>query len=219
MLADLGVDLSRPIVAFVGRITRQKGVAHLVAARPPVRARRAVGAVRGRARHPRDRRRGWPRRVTGWQAARTGVIWVRRCCRPPRSAKFSRAAAVFVCPSVYEPLGIVNLEAMACATAVVASDVGGIPEVVADRPRPGVLVHYDTPGHRGRSRPRLADAVNSLVADPETGPRATVEAGRQRCIDEFSWAHIAEQTTARSTGKRPVATSAAGPRVPPVRRY
>ena len=92
---------------------------------------------------------------------------------------------------MYEPLGIVNLEAMACETAVVASDVGGIPEVVADGTT-GLLVHYDA-DDPAAFETRLADAVNALVADPERA-RQYGRAGRQRCIDEFSWAHIAEQT-------------------------
>jgi starch synthase len=92
---------------------------------------------------------------------------------------------------VYEPLGIVNLEAMSCATAVVASDVGGIPEVVADG-RTGLLVHYDPTDATGFEQ-RLADAVNQLVADPQRASQFG-QAGRQRCIEEFSWAHIAEQT-------------------------
>jgi len=101
------------------------------------------------------------------------------------------AAIVFVCPSVYEPLGIVNLEAMACATAVVASDVGGIPEVVADH-QTGLLVHYD-PRDPALFETRLADAVNALVSEPQQA-RQYGQAGRERCIAEFSWAHIAEQT-------------------------
>jgi starch synthase len=96
-----------------------------------------------------------------------------------------------VCPSVYEPLGIVNLEAMACGTAVVASDVGGIPEVVDDGVT-GTLVHYDADDTRDFES-GLADAVNALVDDPAKADRFGV-AGRQRCIDEFSWARIAEQT-------------------------
>jgi starch synthase len=92
---------------------------------------------------------------------------------------------------VYEPLGIVNLEAMACGTAVIASDVGGIPEVVDDGVT-GTLVHYDAADPAG-FEVRMAEAVNALVGDPEKARRFG-QAGRQRCIDEFSWAHIAEQT-------------------------
>jgi starch synthase len=100
---------------------------------------------------------------------------------------------VFVCPSVYEPLGIVNLEAMACGTAVVASDVGGIPEVVDDG-RTGLLVHYDQ-SDESAFRVGLADAVNSLLADPDRA-KLMGTAGRERAVTEFSWASMAEQTVA-----------------------
>ncbi len=100
--------------------------------------------------------------------ARSGVFWVREMLPIGKIREILSAATVFVCPSVYEPLGIVNLEAMACATAVVASDVGGIPEVVADR-QTGLLVHYDA-GDPAFFESRLADAVNSLVAEPGSGP-------------------------------------------------
>jgi starch synthase len=123
--------------------------------------------------------------------ARSGVFWVREMLPIAKVREILSAATVFVCPSVYEPLGIVNLEAMACATAVVASDVGGIPEVVADG-RTGLLVHYDAEDPSGFEM-RLADTVNTLVADPERAERFG-RAGRQRCIDEFSWAQIAQQT-------------------------
>jgi starch synthase len=109
----------------------------------------------------------------------------------PKIAEILSAATVFVCPSVYEPLGIVNLEAMACATAVVASDVGGIPEVVADQ-KTGLLVHYDADDAAAFEQD-LAAAVNALVTDPHRARQFGL-AGRQRCIDEFSWAQIAEQT-------------------------
>ena len=142
VLADLGVDPTRPIVVFVGRITRQKGVAHLVAAAHRFAPDDPAGAVRGRAGHPGDRGRGRRRRCRSWPRARSGVFWVREMLPIGKIREILSAATVFVCPSVYEPLGIVNLEAMACATAVVASDVGGIPEVVADR-QTGLLVHYD----------------------------------------------------------------------------
>lgn len=190
VLAELGVDLSRPIVAFVGRITRQKGVAHLIAAAhqfaPDVQLVLCAGApdtpeIAAEATEA----------VQQLSRARTGVYWVREMLPIVKIREILSAAMVFVCSSVYEPLGIVNLEAMACATAVVASDVGGIPEVVADG-HTGQLVHYD-PQDTAGFESRLAATVNELVADPEKA-RQYGEAGRQRCIQEFSWAHIAEQT-------------------------
>jgi starch synthase len=122
---------------------------------------------------------------------RTGVFWIREMLPIDSIREILSAATVFVCPSVYEPLGIVNLEAMACATAVVASDVGGIPEVIADGIT-GLLVRYDADDPAGYQT-GLAKAVNELVADPARAERYG-RAGRRRCIEEFSWAHVAEQT-------------------------
>jgi len=189
-LAALGVDPNRPIVAFVGRITRQKGVPHLVAAAhqfsPDVQLVLCAGAP------------DTPEIADEVRAAvaelarnRTGVFWIREMLPIDSIREILSAATVFVCPSVYEPLGIVNLEAMACATAVVASDVGGIPEVIADGIT-GLLVRYDADDPAGYQT-GLAKAVNELVADPARAKRYG-RAGRLRCIEEFSWAHVAEQT-------------------------
>jgi len=189
-LAALGVDPNRPIVAFVGRITRQKGVPHLVAAAhqfsPDVQLVLCAGAP------------DTPEIADEVRAAvaelarnRTGVFWIREMLPIDSIREILSAATVFVCPSVYEPLGIVNLEAMACATAVVASDVGGIPEVIADGIT-GLLVRYDADDPAGYQT-GLAEAVNELVADPARAKRYG-RAGRRRCIEEFSWAHVAEQT-------------------------
>jgi starch synthase len=189
-LADLGVDRSRPVVAFVGRITRQKGVSHLLAAAhdfdPDVQLVLCAGAP-----DTPDIAAEVSAGVADLAASRTGVFWVREMLPIGKIREILSAAAVFVCPSVYEPLGIVNLEAMACGTAVVASDVGGIPEVVADGVT-GSLVHYDADDAAGYQS-RIAQAVNALVADPERAERYG-RAGRQRCIAEFSWAQIAQQT-------------------------
>lgn len=190
VLAELGVDPSRPMVAFVGRITRQKGVPHLIAAAhrfdPDVQLVLCAGApdtpeIAAEVRTAVDE----------LAATRTGVFWVRDFLPVHEISEILSAATAFVCPSVYEPLGIVNLEAMACGTAVVASDVGGIPEVVDDGVT-GTLVHYDPNDPRGFEAD-LAEAVNALVEDPARAARYGA-AGRQRCIDEFSWARIAEQT-------------------------
>lgn len=190
VLAELGVDLSRPIVAFVGRITRQKGVAHLVAAAhrfaPDVQLVLCAGAP-----DTPEIAAEVTEAVQQLARARSGVFWVREMLPVGKIREILSAAMVFVCPSVYEPLGIVNLEAMACATAVVASDVGGIPEVVADG-QTGLLVGY-APEDPAGFEERLAQAVNELIADPDTARRYG-QAGRQRCIQEFAWSHIAEQT-------------------------
>ena len=190
VLEELGVDPNRPIVAFVGRITRQKGVAHLIAAAhyfaPEIQLVLCAGAP-----DTPEIAAEVTSAVQELARVRSGVFWVREMLPIGKIREILSAATVFVCPSVYEPLGIVNLEAMACATAVVASDVGGIPEVVADR-QTGLLVHYDA-SDPGLFERRLAEAVNSFVADPARAQQYG-QAGRQRCIQEFSWAHIAEQT-------------------------
>ena len=204
MLAELGVDPSRPMVAFVGRITRQKGVPHLIAAAhrfdPDVQLVLCAGAP-----DTPEIAAEVSAAVQELASARTGVFWVQEFLPIGKIREILSAATAFVCPSVYEPLGIVNLEAMACGTAVVASDVGGIPEVVADGVT-GTLVHYDAADPAGFEA-RLAAAVNAVVDDPDRARRYG-EAGRQRCIDEFSWAHIAEQTleiyrkVSRTTARR-----------------
>ncbi|OBI90230.1 glycogen synthase [Mycobacterium sp. 1245805.9] len=190
VLAELGVDPARPMVAFVGRITRQKGVAHLVAAAhrfsPGVQLVLCAGA-------PDTPELAEEVRAAVAELAheRDGVFWIREMLPIGELREILSAATVFVCPSVYEPLGIVNLEAMACATPVVASDVGGIPEVVSDGVT-GSLVHFDA-DNPAAFRSGLATAVNELVADPDKAKRYG-EAGRQRCVEDFSWAQVAEQT-------------------------
>ncbi|MEP9393426.1 glycogen synthase [Gordonia sp. VNQ95] len=189
-LTALGVDPNRPIVAFVGRITRQKGVAHLVAAAhhfdPEIQLILCAGA-------PDTPEIGAEveAAVSALSGSRDGVYWIREMLPHPRIREILTAATVFVCPSVYEPLGIVNLEAMACSTAVVASAVGGIPEVVVDAVT-GVLVPYD-PADPVAFERGLADGVNTVSADPASAA-AMGRAGRERAATEFSWATIAEQT-------------------------
>lgn len=191
-LEEIGVDPSKPIVAFVGRITRQKGVGHLIAAAhhfdPSIQLVLCAGAP-----DTPEIAAETERAVAQLAEQREGVIWVKDMLPTDKIREILTTAAAFVCPSVYEPLGIVNLEAMACETAVVASDVGGIPEVVDDG-RTGRLVHYNSYEPEAFER-NLADTVNEVVLDPA---RATAmgKAGRERAVAEFSWASIAKQTLA-----------------------
>ncbi|WP_029135220.1 glycogen synthase [Nakamurella lactea] len=190
VLTSHGVDLSAPIVAFVGRITRQKGVKHLIAAAhqfaPGVQLVLCAGAP-----DTPEIAAETEAAVHALQAARPGVFWLDGMLTLDQVKQVLSAATVFCCPSVYEPLGIVNLEAMACNTAVVASDVGGIPEVVADGVT-GSLVHYD-PADEATFETDLAAAVNAVIAD-QAKVTGWGEAGRRRAVEAFSWTAVAEQT-------------------------
>ncbi len=189
-LAQYGIDADRPFAIFVGRITRQKGLAHLLRAAsqfdPDVQLVLCAGAP-----DTVEIAAEISSAVERLQQQRSGVIWVREMLPRDELAQLLTHAAVFVCPSVYEPLGIVNLEAMACETAVVASAVGGIPEVVADG-LSGLLVPYHAVA-ASEFEAGIADAVNALCADPV---RATAMglAGRERAMHEFGWDTIAHRT-------------------------
>jgi starch synthase len=185
-LERYGVDPERPTVLFVGRITHQKGLTHLLAAADSIDARAQLVLAAG-APDTDELARETEETVARLRRERGGVVWIEKMLERDEVVQLLTHATVFVCPSVYEPLGIVNLEAMACETAVVASAVGGIPEVVADGVT-GLLVPPADPA-------ALADAVNELLADPERARRMG-EAGRRRAVDEFSWRAVAERTTA-----------------------
>lgn len=190
VLKKLGIDPDRPIVPFVGRITLQKGVEHLVKAARSFDKDVQLVLCAGAPDTPEIAART-EKLVHDLQAERDGIVWVQEMLDKPKIQEILTAADTFVCPSIYEPLGIVNLEAMACGTAVVASDVGGIPEVVVDGTT-GNLVHYDENDPEAFERD-LAAAVNAMVADRERAKKFGV-AGRQRAVDSFSWATIAQQT-------------------------
>ena len=190
VLTELGVDPNRPIVSFVGRITRQKGVPHLLKAVAHLDPEIQVVLCAGAPDTP-EIEAEVTALVEALQAERDGVFWVKEMMEKPALQEILSASDAFLCPSIYEPLGIVNLEAMACGTAVVASDVGGIPEVVVDG-ETGTLVHYDENDAEAFER-GLAEATNALVADKDK-VRSFGEAGRQRAVTTFSWATIAEQT-------------------------
>ncbi len=189
-LAHYGVDPSRPTVVFVGRITRQKGVGHLIAAAHEIDPSAQLVLCAGAPDTP-EIAEETAAAVAALAASRDGVFWIQKMLQPAEVRQFLSHATVFVCPSVYEPLGIVNLEAMACGAAVVASDVGGIPEVVVDGTT-GLLVHY-SPSDESTFRVGLTSAINSLLSDPARA-RAMGAAGRERAVADFSWSAMAEQT-------------------------
>ncbi|AWT46717.1 MULTISPECIES: glycogen synthase [Streptomyces] len=185
-LARIGVDPGRPYVLFVGRITRQKGVDHLLRAVRGIDPAAQVVLCAGAPDTP-EIDREFRELFEELSRVRDGVFWIPRMLPRPEVIQLLTHAAVFVCPSVYEPLGIVNLEAMACGTPVVASRVGGIPEVVDDG-RTGVLVPLDDDFEAG-----LARALDAVIGDPQTARRMG-EAGRERAVEEFGWDAVARRT-------------------------
>jgi starch synthase len=190
VLGRYGVDRSRPYAIFVGRITRQKGLAHLLAAArgfaPEIQLVLCAGAP-----DTAEIASSTAAAVAELAESRSGVIWIRDMLPREQLCQLLTHAQVFVCPSVYEPLGIVNLEAMACETAVVASAVGGIPEVVADGLTGLLVPQLAVPAEEFEAG--LADAVNALCAEPERAA-AMGRAGRERAVTEFGWPAIARRT-------------------------
>ncbi|HEX9230510.1 MAG TPA: glycogen synthase [Jatrophihabitantaceae bacterium] len=184
------IDRSRPVALFVGRITRQKGLSHLLAAAPQIDPSVQLVLCAG-APDTAEIAAETASAVAALSSRRSGVVWVRDMLPRTDLVQLLTDATVFVCPSVYEPLGIVNLEAMACETAVVASAVGGIPEVVADGVT-GLLVPC-LAVEPAEFQAGLAAAVNELALNPERAAAMGL-AGRERAVREFGWDTIAHRT-------------------------
>jgi starch synthase len=200
VIERLGIDLSRPSVVFVGRITRQKGLPYLMRACRDLPPRAQIILLAG-APDTQEIADEVEALAAELRAARDehGVIWVQEMLPKTEVIQILTHATVFVCPSIYEPMGIVNLEAMACETAVVATATGGIPEVVADG-ETGLLVPIEqvadgtgTPVHPDRFVADFAAAMTELIEDPSRA-KAMGLAGRRRAVEHFSWSHIAEET-------------------------
>jgi starch synthase len=198
VLARHGIDPGRPTVLFVGRITRQKGLPHLLqaAAHLPHRAQLVLVASGPDTPEIAAEVAGL---IADLRARRDGVVWIDQMIPKAQVVQLLTHASVLVCPSVYEPMGIVNLEAMACETPVVATAVGGIPEVVADG-ETGILVPIDQvddgsglPSDPERFARDLAAAVAEVLADPDRAG-AMGRAGRARAVEHFSWDAIAART-------------------------
>ncbi|MEV7692090.1 glycogen synthase [Microbacterium sp. NPDC089189] len=200
VLARWGIDPGRPAVVFVGRITRQKGLPYLLRAARLLPDDVQLVLCAGAPDTP-EILAEVEVLVRDLQASRDGVVWIDEHLPRAELSAILTAATTFVCPSIYEPLGIVNLEAMACGAAVVGTATGGIPEVVVDGVT-GRLVPIDqaqdgtgTPTDPERFVADLARVLTEVVTDPARAA-AFGEAGRRRAAEDFSWERIAEQTEA-----------------------
>ncbi len=197
VLTRHGIDPSRPFLLFVGRITRQKGIIHLVNAIPKIDPSLQIVLCAGAPDTP-EIGEEMARGVARVADERPGVIWIREMLPRADVIQLYTHAAVFCCPSVYEPFGIINLEAMACETAVVATSVGGIPEVVVPDETgllvdPGLGAGTFEPSDPAGFAAALAEAVNRLARDKALRDRFGA-AGRRRVEAHFSWDAIADQT-------------------------
>ena len=198
LLRKHGVDPSQPYVLFVGRITRQKGIVHLVRAIQHFAPGFQVVLCAGAPDTP-EIAAEMHQAVAAAQTVRPGIVWIDQMVSTEEKIALYSHADVFCCPSIYEPFGIINLEAMACETAVVASAVGGIKEVVVNGVT-GYLVNlqqqaespFEALDPEQFSRD-LAESVNLLMSHPETR-QEMARAGRQRAVDHFSWKAIAKRT-------------------------
>ena len=186
-----GIDPNRPSVVFVGRITRQKGIEHALVAADAIDPEAQVVFCAGAPDTP-EIGAEMRRRAASLTARRGRVVWIEEMIPHAELIQILTAASVFLCPSVYEPFGLTNLEAMACETPVVASAVGGIPEIVVEDVT-GYLVPYVPDGVAFAAA--LAGRVNALLADPDRAA-AMGRAGRLRAIEHFGWPAVAARTVA-----------------------
>ena len=198
-LVRYGVDTSRPYILFVGRITRQKGVTHLVEAIPHLPAGTQVVLCAGAPDTP-EIALEMREKVAAAREAGADIVWIEKMVTKEDAIQLYSHCAVFCCPSVYEPFGIINLEAMACRAPVVASATGGILEVVVEGETGHLVPFEQNPVTTFPSKPEqfardLAAKLTELLADPAKAKRMG-EAGRKRVEETFSWTAIAEQTIA-----------------------
>ena len=198
VLQKFGIRTDKPYVLFVGRMTRQKGLLYLLKAASKLDPDAQLVLCAGDADTP-EMKAELEGMVDSLKQIRSGVVWIPEMVSREEAIALYSQAAVFCCPSIYEPFGIINLEAMACSTPVVASAVGGIKEVVVDG-ETGFLVDpelSDKPPH-DPSNPedfaaRLAEKINLLIRDPSLAKKMG-QAGRLRVEKQFSWQSIARQT-------------------------
>jgi starch synthase len=213
VLRAYDIDPDRPTVVYVGRITRQKGLPYLLRAARQLPAEAQLVLLAGAPDTP-EIAAEVKELVTALEAGRSGVVWIPKMVTKPEVIQILTHSTVFVCPSIYEPMGIVNLEAMACRTAVVATATGGIPEVVADG-ETGLLVPIEqdpvdgTPLDADAFVDGLAEAIGRVLTTPGLASRLG-DAGRERAVREFSWAAIAARTLEIYSSARAAAGRTAG---------
>jgi starch synthase len=193
-----GLDAAVPYVLFVGRVTRQKGITYLLKAASNIDPAALVVLCAGAADTP-EIEREVRAQVAELSAQRPGVVWIEEMLPRPELVQLMSHASVFVCPSIYEPFGLINVEAMSCGVPVVASAVGGVPEIVVDG-ETGFLVPFKqsgdafgTPAEPDVFAEGIADRVNRLLSDRSLAARFG-QAGRQRALAEFTWAAVAAKT-------------------------
>ena len=196
-LDEYGVNKTKPYVLFVGRITRQKGIIHLVNAIKYIDSETQIVLCAG-APDTKEIGLEMEEAVNEVQKTRNNVIWIDKMVTKEEIIQLYSHADVFCCPSIYEPFGIINIEAMACDTAVVASAVGGIKEVVVDG-ETGILVPVEQqkeapfePINPDKFARDLADGVNKVINDSELR-ESMAKKGRQRVEEHFDWVSIAKQ--------------------------
>jgi len=198
LLERYAIDPDRPIVVYFGRVTRQKGIGHLLEAALHLEPSAQLVLRAGSADTP-ELDRELDEGVAALSRQREGVTWIRQSLSRQELAALLSHATVTCCPSVYEPSGLVNLEAMACEAPVVAAAVGGIPEIV-EHGLTGLLVPFEPsgpadpePADPARYAGDLAAALNELIGDPALA-RKMGQAGRRRVVEEFSWTAVAART-------------------------
>ena len=198
ILRKYNIDPAKPFVLFVGRITRQKGISQLIAAIPYIDRNAQVVLCAGAPDTP-ELAKECQDKISALQKNRDGVIWIQEMMQHTELRVLYSHASVFVTPSLYEPFGIINLEAMSCGTPVVGSAVGGIPEIIVDG-KTGFLVPLKAksetdfePADPEAFRHGIADKLNLILGD-ESLAKKLGEASRKRAIDVFSWKSIAKQT-------------------------
>ena len=193
-----GLAPDEPYVLFVGRVTRQKGITYLLQAAKSIDTSARVVFCAGAA-DTAEIEREVREQVAELSATRPGVVWIEEMMPRPELVQLMSHATVFVCPSIYEPFGLINVEAMSCGVPVVASAVGGVPEIVADG-ETGFLVPFvpsgdafGTPAEPKLFAAGIAERVNRLLADRSLAARFG-RAGRSRALAEFTWAAVAAKT-------------------------